>query len=109
MSREPVSEKNNRIIDSAKYACDIAVCTLAWAGDHAAREDEAATGLLHSRIVVNGQELPYAMGIRIHAQGSDFTFAEIAVNPTAIRFVALDNETFRLDELPNLDDLLSKA
>lgn len=83
---------------------DIVVYTLGWLMDEPIKDRENPNGLLHSRIVVDGVEVKAAHKITIDAEGGDFVSATLHLAVTGVRFVALTDEQFKADELPELPE-----
>lgn len=59
-----------------------------------------AHGQIHSRVFVDGVELPYVNGITVDAKGGDFLTARLSVVPASVEFVPLTRDEFRLPVPP---------
>jgi hypothetical protein len=71
---------------------DVVIHTLGWTNDHATREGEEPTSLLHSIVEINGQIVPGAMSAKIEAEGGDFASVTIVVGPTSAKMVSCTPE-----------------
>ena len=87
MGADPVAPRDGADAFTDASA-DIVVYTDAWTRDHQTRPGEDANAQIHSRVFVNGNELPWCNGISVESRG-DFLQARLDVIVRSIRFVPL--------------------
>jgi hypothetical protein len=71
---------------------EVVIHTLGWTNDHASREGEEPSALLHSIVEINGQIVPGAVRAKIEAEGGDFATVTIVVAPSRVRVVACSED-----------------
>lgn len=85
-------------------AGDIVVYNLGWLMDAPAEGEENPNALLHARVVVDGVEIKCVSAIEVKAEGNEFAAATLRLNPSRVRFVALDEAAFHADDLPEASE-----
>ncbi len=77
-------------------AAEIIIYTQGWTGDHPIEDGEEPVVQIHSRVVINGNEIPAVGGVSVESRGGEFVLATIKVAPGAVKFVPLTAEQFKL-------------
>lgn len=83
---------------SRDTTADIVVFSRKWNLDRAGEGDDYNASIF-SRILINGVEVPWAAGVAVKAGHQDFTQATLDVLARSVRFIPLDDEDWKREDL----------